>query len=965
MTQVVEYFEIIIPRCANTYGVPPCTASLVSSPVTGTAKCFNCLATCQDIPNFVDTTATLRFAVPTEFLPDDIDIVGPWVKNIDFTPATISLAENIGTRAVLKVTLEDHPHSDAGEGLDQYQSERGYDPYERGSFWPRFRARYPSPNGFECAWYIGEVGQALEDMEKRTFWIDSFNGPTASGEFSFTAKDALKFLDANTAQIPALSDGSLIADIDAVTTTITLTPTGAGADYPSDGYVNIGGNEIAVFSKGVDSYTSLLLHGDGTDASTTFTDSSSFANVPTQIGGNVQIDTAQSKFGGSSIAFDGTGDFFRYNTDTEFLFGTGDFTIDGWIRRNATGAAHVIFDCRPSLTAGIYVTVLADSNNALALFVNGANRSAGGSVTANVWHHFAIVRKSAVSRAYLNGVQVGSDYADTNNYLLGTGRPVIGIAGDLSSASFNGWIDDLRVSKGIARWWGTSFTVPTAPSGGADDLTIYPRGALNTTASTHSAGDRVQLVKRYASQAASDIIADAIENYSDLDPNYIDLPAWQLEDSTYLGTLFTFTISEPIGVGLFVSRVLEQAGAMLWDDALEKQLRFKAITAVTTSADVIDESLVVNKTFEPTDQPDQRFSRSQVYYGIFDPTKKRDELANYRQSSKRPDEDVALENEAIYGPQSIKTILADGIAIGGTSVADRVGNLLIGRKQRPPRRFRWQMLRGSADMPSLGGGYFLEWRSLQDASGEREQVPVQVLSEKPSATLIHYVAEEMRFTDLDAGSNLDRVFLLNFNTMNVNLRDLHDLTYASDFAGVTVTFIITATIGSTSTSVPAVDVGDWPVGFVPTVQLRGRIQGHGGNGAAPTANGNVGGVALYTRHDIDLELDVGDAEIWGGGGGGGGGSGGFVPGAGGGGAGTNPGLGGVGAAGNGGDGTSEVGGASGPTDSSPGGAGGGPGLAGANAPVLGGTGGAAGAAIDGLSYVTKTGTGDIRGGQIN
>ena len=94
----------------------------------------------------------------------------------------------------------------------------------------------------------------------------------------------------------------------------------------------------------------------------------------------------------------------------------------------------------------------------------------------------------------------------------------------------------------------------------------------------------------------------------------------------------------------------------------------------------------------------------------------------------------------------------------------------------------------------------------------------------------------------------------------------------ADVGYVTLTCIIQADVivGCTSTGLRAFTVGDWPDGFEITIKVLGRIQGRGGNGGSligfTPQNGFPGGVALYTRHDIDLEVDEG--EIWGGAGGG-------------------------------------------------------------------------------------------------
>src|SRR5690606_12697022 len=98
----------------------PCQAELG---VTGSIKCFNTLKTCQDPDNFINAPVTLRFAVPTDYLPRDIDCI-PNVRDVSITPGVISLGENLGTRSSVTVVFDDHPHSDTGPGFDKYWSER-------------------------------------------------------------------------------------------------------------------------------------------------------------------------------------------------------------------------------------------------------------------------------------------------------------------------------------------------------------------------------------------------------------------------------------------------------------------------------------------------------------------------------------------------------------------------------------------------------------------------------------------------------------------------------------------------------------------------------------------------------------------------------------------------------------------------------------------------------------------------
>ena len=83
------------------------------------------------------------------------------------------------------------------------------------------------------------------------------------------------------------------------------------------------------------SSVSLLLHGNGINGSTTITDNSPSPKTVTAVG-NAQISTAQSKFGGGSIAFDGTGDYLTTPNNSDYQFGTSDFTVECWINTTDT-----------------------------------------------------------------------------------------------------------------------------------------------------------------------------------------------------------------------------------------------------------------------------------------------------------------------------------------------------------------------------------------------------------------------------------------------------------------------------------------------------------------------------------------------------------------------------------------------------------------------------------------------------
>lgn len=266
MTKSLTYIELDINFCANTYGVAPCTASLSSSPPTGTIKCFNCVSTCQDRPNFTDSDVTLRFSKPTEYLPSEIDCI-PNILSVDFSPAIVSLGVNLGQRASLTVTFRDHPHSDTGEGYDKYLSERPYDPYAQGTYWGKFRARQPFLRGRELRWITGILGDDIAEMETLHFVVDSFSGPSPDGKYTLIAKDALKLADGDRSQAPVMNTGYLVGDILSGAASLTLAPSGVGnLQYPSSGYAAIAGKEIVEFTRSGDVLTLTQRGAIGTTA---------------------------------------------------------------------------------------------------------------------------------------------------------------------------------------------------------------------------------------------------------------------------------------------------------------------------------------------------------------------------------------------------------------------------------------------------------------------------------------------------------------------------------------------------------------------------------------------------------------------------------------------------------------------------------------------------------------------------
>ena len=206
---------------------------------------------------------------------------------------------------------------------------------------------------------------------------------------------------------------------------------------------------------------SLLLHMDGTNNSTTFTDNS-INNFTVTPFGNAKISTAQSKFGGASGYFDGNGDYLSVPVSSAFAF-NGDFTIEAWVyvlQLNNVGAASYVCDFRSggsnNLTLGI---INISGSGRMYVYMSGVDRVGSISIVNGTWNHIAFVRSGSSITLYLNGISNGvlsSSFSQSSTSLIIASR-FTGLA-----EFVNGYIDDLRITKGVARYT-SNFTPPTAP----------------------------------------------------------------------------------------------------------------------------------------------------------------------------------------------------------------------------------------------------------------------------------------------------------------------------------------------------------------------------------------------------------------------------------------------------------------------------------------------------------------------
>lgn len=230
-----------------------------------------------------------------------------------------------------------------------------------------------------------------------------------------------------------------------------------------------------------DNYTVSLLHFNGADAATTFTDE---AGKTWTASGNAQLDTAQSKFGGASLLLDGTTDYISTPDSADFNFSNGNFTLDFWFRAASTmdnfDTWFGIWNSTPANTN--YIKFDYGTGGSIRLVVVAASvvvaeytATSAQTFTAGTWYHLAVVRSGTSIYIFKDG----SSLALTTGTAIGTsslpdlsGAAVYGSDRANAGRDINGHIDEARISKGIARWT-AAFTPPSIEYSGPGFLMMF------------------------------------------------------------------------------------------------------------------------------------------------------------------------------------------------------------------------------------------------------------------------------------------------------------------------------------------------------------------------------------------------------------------------------------------------------------------------------------------------------------
>ena len=205
----------------------------------------------------------------------------------------------------------------------------------------------------------------------------------------------------------------------------------------------------------------LLLPFDGSNAATTTNDESNSTHSVTFAGG-AQISTAESKFGGSSLYLNGdSGTKLTISQSSDFDFGTGDFTIEFWIKTslsNNDSQSRRVISFGDNNATRIQIFLSSDGidfYDTSSVKVDGDIDVADGN-----WHHVAFTRSGTSLKGFVDGVQSGSTATNSTDY-DNAAALTIGAYASTGLGRVVGYLEDLRITKGLARYT-SAFTAPTS-----------------------------------------------------------------------------------------------------------------------------------------------------------------------------------------------------------------------------------------------------------------------------------------------------------------------------------------------------------------------------------------------------------------------------------------------------------------------------------------------------------------------
>lgn len=224
----------------------------------------------------------------------------------------------------------------------------------------------------------------------------------------------------------------------------------------------------------MDSYTKLLIHFDGADEAQAYT--AETGQTVTFVA-TAQLDIDQKKFGTASLLLDGNSDYVTVPDSDDWYYAQAPFTIDFWVRFNSLASASFFTQYQDGTHL---VTMYWLTSNIIYFYDYNAgyviNFNCPFTPSVDTWYHIALVRVNTDEAATGWRIFTGG----TSQTLTKTQGPWnatltnyaavlrIGVQGGVDYP-LNGWVDEFRISKGVARWT-ENFDVPTKPYNGINSI---------------------------------------------------------------------------------------------------------------------------------------------------------------------------------------------------------------------------------------------------------------------------------------------------------------------------------------------------------------------------------------------------------------------------------------------------------------------------------------------------------------
>lgn len=199
--------------------------------------------------------------------------------------------------------------------------------------------------------------------------------------------------------------------------------------------------------------------------------------------GNASLSTVQEKFGTASLLLDGSGDYAKVLSNSDFGFGTGNLTLETFVRLIGVGTDQHILDLRDSAADDSALHIGIAATDVIKVSYGSTELIAGTTaLTTGSWYHVAVSRSGGSTKLFLNGTQEGDTYVDSNDY--GNSKPLVIGAQYNGSNGTSGYVDEVRISNN-ARYT-SNFTPTTSAfvSDGNDKLLLHFDGVTGSTSFT-------------------------------------------------------------------------------------------------------------------------------------------------------------------------------------------------------------------------------------------------------------------------------------------------------------------------------------------------------------------------------------------------------------------------------------------------------------------------------------------------